>query len=97
MEFQSEDELSLPLAQASEESVGSFVDEKIAQCAETYTRLQDHPHYRKDTEVTDPVCGMTIHQLSAADSLEHEGKTYYFCAITCKERFARDPSRFVTT
>jgi len=26
---------------------------------------------------------------------EYEGKTYYFCNESCKERFDKDPSKFL--
>jgi len=43
----------------------------------------------------DPVCKMTVTKESAAATYEHEGKTYYFCNVGCKERFAKDPARFL--
>ncbi|MBV5328335.1 MAG: efflux RND transporter periplasmic adaptor subunit [Chlorobium sp.] len=46
----------------------------------------------------DPVCGMTINEENAlADGLtvEHEGKTYYFCSEDCKEQFKQDPRSFL--
>jgi len=41
--------------------------------------------------VIDPVCGMTVDPATAAASYEYNGKTYYFCAVRCKERFPADP------
>lgn len=46
-------------------------------------------------EFVDPVCKMTVTKESAAATYEHEGKTYYFCNVGCKERFAKDPARFL--
>lgn len=46
------------------------------------------------TEI-DPVCGMSIDPKTAAASYDYEGKTYYFCAVRCKERFAADPDSFL--
>ena len=43
----------------------------------------------------DPVCGMTVTKEEAACSYEHKGKTYYFCAASCKEDFAADPSKYL--
>ena len=47
-------------------------------------------------DVTDPVCGMTFPEADAADSVEHEGMKYYFCAARCATRFHTDPARYVT-
>ena len=45
--------------------------------------------------VTDPVCGMTIESETAAAQSQHEGRTYYFCAVGCKEQFDADPAAYV--
>jgi Cu+-exporting ATPase len=45
--------------------------------------------------VLDPVCGMTVDPDHAADSVTHEGKTYYFCAASCAARFRADPRRYL--
>lgn len=45
--------------------------------------------------VTDPVCGMKINPADAAATSFVEGKTYYFCANSCKSTFERDPLSFV--
>lgn len=43
----------------------------------------------------DPVCGMDVTTKGAAHTHEYEGKTYYFCSESCKERFSKDPSKFL--
>ena len=43
----------------------------------------------------DPVCGMEVDPEEAAASVEHEGKTYYFCAEGCKEKFESEPEKFI--
>jgi P-type Cu+ transporter len=48
-----------------------------------------------DTRVVDPVCGMTIAPAKAAGTHEHRGRTYYFCARSCLERFRQDPDAFL--
>jgi Cu+-exporting ATPase len=45
--------------------------------------------------MTDPVCGMEVHQATAAAAWEHEGGTYYFCSVGCMERFRADPQGFL--
>src|SRR5262249_41522133 len=44
--------------------------------------------------VKDPVCGMDVDPATAAGSLEHRGRTYYFCSRHCLETFRSDPDRF---
>ena len=43
----------------------------------------------------DPVCGMDISPGQAAATSRHDGQTYYFCARTCKQRFDKDPQRYL--
>jgi len=43
----------------------------------------------------DPVCGMTVAPDSAAAYSVYKGKTYYFCAPLCKQRFDADPQPFL--
>lgn len=46
-----------------------------------------------DTAV-DPVCGMTVKKAEAKATYEYMGTTYYFCAVGCKEAFAKDPAKY---
>jgi Cu+-exporting ATPase len=43
----------------------------------------------------DPVCKMEVDEKEAAAQYEYKGKTYYFCAVGCKDKFVQDPERFV--
>jgi YHS domain-containing protein len=43
----------------------------------------------------DPVCGMDVEEEKAAATYEYKDKTYYFCAVGCKDKFAQDPERFL--
>ena len=41
----------------------------------------------------DPICGMTVDPATAAGSHDHRGQRYYFCGLSCLERFRADPER----
>lgn len=41
---------------------------------------------------TDPVCQMNVEERTAAGQSTHEGKTYYFCSLGCREAFEKDPA-----
>ena len=43
----------------------------------------------------DLVCGMNVEESSAKHTLEHQGKTYYFCAAGCKSTFAENPGKYL--
>jgi Cu+-exporting ATPase len=41
----------------------------------------------------DPICGMTVDSATAAGSHDHRGQRYYFCGLSCLERFKADPEQ----
>ena len=43
----------------------------------------------------DPVCGMTVDEKKAPAKTTYQGKDYYFCATSCKEKFDASPERFL--
>jgi len=43
----------------------------------------------------DPVCNMDVDEKKAAAASVHKGETYYFCAKGCKEKFDREPEKFI--
>ena len=43
------------------------------------------------SNVTDPVCGMTVDPETTDHRQPHADETYYFCSGRCRERFAEDP------
>lgn len=43
----------------------------------------------------DPVCGMNVDPVRAAATVEHAGKTYYFCGAGCAKRFEAAPEKYL--
>jgi Cu+-exporting ATPase len=43
----------------------------------------------------DPVCGMTVEPATAAGSVEHQGKTYWFCSSHCVQVFRAHPEKYL--
>ncbi len=43
----------------------------------------------------DPVCNMEVVPATAAGSVDHDGRTYYFCCRHCIEKFRADPARYL--
>ncbi|MBZ5496389.1 MAG: efflux RND transporter periplasmic adaptor subunit [Acidobacteriia bacterium] len=47
---------------------------------------------------TDPVCGMNVreHKATAAGKTSaHGGRTYYFCSDDCKQKFDKNPEKYI--
>ena len=43
----------------------------------------------------DPVCGMSVDPQKAKGQSEHAGKTYWFCAESCKRKFDQAPQLYL--
>ena len=43
----------------------------------------------------DPVCKMQVNITQAAGHLHYERNTYWFCSLSCVERFARQPAAYL--
>jgi Cu+-exporting ATPase len=43
----------------------------------------------------DPVCGMTVDPATTRHRRQYQGRTYYFCADSCRRSFAIDPRRYL--
>ena len=64
--------------------------------------MTEHPTHEQRTEsppddqtAVDPVCGMTVTPDDAAESLDHDGRTYYFCSTGCAHKFREDPEHYL--
>lgn len=44
----------------------------------------------------DPVCQMNVDEQKAEATSTYQGRTYYFCSKVCKERFDREPEKYIT-
>jgi len=43
----------------------------------------------------DPVCKMTVEPAKAAAQSSYQGQMYYFCAVGCKQKFDREPEKYL--
>ena len=43
----------------------------------------------------DPVCGMTVDPHTTPHKHAYKGRTYYFCAASCRTKFAKEPERYL--
>jgi YHS domain-containing protein len=48
----------------------------------------------KQTNV-DPVCGMRVDPQKAAGSADFDGRTYFFCAESCRDEFQKHPQKYL--
>jgi Cu+-exporting ATPase len=50
---------------------------------------------KSEDKAVDPVCGMTVSKATAKATYEYKGMTYYFCCSGCKDKFAKDPEKYL--
>ena len=43
----------------------------------------------------DPVCKMRVEPAKAAAQSTYKGRTSYFCAVGCKQKFDREPEKYL--
>lgn len=57
----------------------------------------DVTDHRRVVMERDVVCGMQVDPLKAAKSrqCQYNGKTYYFCSKSCKNKFDANPTQYV--
>ena len=63
----------------------------------SHARDDHRPRQRGEsnsTELTDPVCGMSVDPAAAAATREHDGVTFAFCSEHCAATFDADPHRY---
>ena len=48
------------------------------------------------TLAIDPICKMQVDPAKAAGSSTDKGHTYYFCALSCKETFDKNPEKYAS-
>jgi Cu+-exporting ATPase len=56
----------------------------------------DHAHQAvgAGTEI-DPVCGMSVDPATSKLRFDYQGRTYHFCAASCRSKFAADPVSYL--
>ena len=57
--------------------------------------MEDHDMAADLQTAIDPVCGMTVDARTSPFSLEHDGRTYYFCSRGCMLDFRDQPEQFL--
>jgi YHS domain-containing protein len=91
-----EDQLVMPLEGVDEEKSAAWVDARLLQVVDDYLRLEATEPYQAENVVTDPVCGMSLNKLNAGAEVEYDGTRYYFCVEECRDKFVKEPNRYLT-
>lgn len=71
------------------------IQEKSKKCVEMCAGKKGVKAADGDEMVTCAVMGVKMKKDKAYESIEYEGKTYYFCCAGCKEKFLKDPKKYI--
>ena len=52
-------------------------------------------HHDRQTDATDPVCGMTVDLEAAMHRADYRGDHYFFCSAGCRTKFTTDPQKYL--
>ncbi len=66
-----------------------------AQVAESHEHAEHAEHSNEPGVVTCAVMGHEIKDIEKAPKSDYNGKTYYFCCAGCKEKFDKEPAKYV--
>jgi len=58
----------------------------------------NHGHHHPPAEngkVLDPVCGMTVDPATSKHRFDYQGRTYHFCSVGCRTKFAAAPETYL--
>jgi YHS domain-containing protein len=84
-------------AEAFKKNPEKYVNqENPSEHAHEHQHGEEHMHEQESDMAVDPVCGMEIKKSEAKATYEYNGKTYYFCMEGCKEKFVKEPAKYVS-
>jgi len=52
------------------------------------------PGTNSESQVKDPICGMSVDPATSAAQIERNGRTIYFCGVHCREKFEKNPEQY---
>ena len=77
------------------EEIALSVLAQIVQVRNTAPGQAPAPVAAPAESAIDPICGMSVVVATAKHTAEYAGRAYYFCCAGCREKFMREPQRYV--
>jgi Cu+-exporting ATPase len=86
---------------------GGHAEPAEAKAASSCCGGHGHEHHAVDhhpaptaapdaSTAVDPVCGMSVDPHTTPHKHAYKGRTYYFCAASCRTKFAKEPERYLS-
>lgn len=95
LKYDPADKLVVAPDQTDSAGIAEWTEQKLLAFLGDYLRLDRGDESQDDELSTDPVCGMRIRRVEAAGQFDYRGHLYFFCMDECRQKFEKDPSRYI--
>jgi xanthine dehydrogenase accessory factor len=86
----------MDIGASSPEEIAVSILAQIVQLNRSQTIKREKPAIAAEQQqAKDPICGMTVNVGAAKHKSEYDGKAFYFCCASCKQKFDKQPYLFV--
>jgi YHS domain-containing protein len=97
IKFDSHDQLVIPIDDPSEDTIATWIDDKLVGFTRTYFEMYFTEQYQKQSFVMDHVMNIRFPSAFAAGETEYQGRTYHFYTKESLQAFEKAPSEYVET
>jgi Cu+-exporting ATPase len=67
------------------------------ECKDKFVKAPGNYIRADEDAITCPVSGESFKKSEFTESIDYEGKTYYFCCTGCKDKFEKNPEKYAKT
>ncbi len=82
-------------AETPEEIALSVLAEVVQRMRADRQGVSLEPAPTSEVQALDPICGMTVNVGESRYHSRHNGTTFHFCCLGCKEQFEREPDSYL--
>jgi YHS domain-containing protein len=93
MKFDSNSTLELPLAAFDEQAATAWLEDRLVSFVHSFVELNKNQHYLNDQMVEDPVARVRLPKVVARETLDCDGRTYYFISAQTRDEFEKRQRR----
>ena len=93
--YEPHDKLTVSIDAVDDDAIADWVEKKLLAFLDDYLRLDRGDNSLDEDLLTDPVCGMRITRGAVAGEEGYRGHSYFFCSSDCRDKFVKEPSRYV--
>lgn len=85
----------LHISAVAPEEIALSIMAEIVQCRRLKPQVESA--VAPEPDATDPICGMSVKVAGAEHVSDWEGREFYFCCAGCKQKFEKDPAKYLSS